>query len=342
MTASSGPDESNREPTPEERGLLTEMISGYQRSQMVLVASQLGLADLIAAGPKTLTELAEATQSNPDSLRRFLRTLIGYGLFRQEEDGRYRMTPLAEPLREDAPGSLRPMAMVAAIDTYRSWGELLHCVQTGQDGFAKAYGMPAADYRTQHPESNRYFNAWMSVGARRRIESFLDAYDFGDTGLVVDVGGGDGTLLLGILGRHPGLRGVLFDLPRAVGDFEQGSADASAVSRLRIEAGSFFDGLPGSGDYYILSLILHNWPDEDARRILERCRVAIKPDGRLLVLDQVVRDGAPPRSMSDLNMLVNCGALERTESEWRRLLASGGFEIASIGKAPDYIEAVPV
>ncbi len=331
----------SREPTPEERARLAEMISGYQRSQMVLVAAQLGLADLIAAGPKTLTELAEATQSYPDSLRRFLRTLIGYGLFRQEEDGRYRMTPLAQALREGAPGSLRPMAMVAASDTYRSWGELLYCVQTGRDGFAKAYGMPAADYRTEHPESSRYFNAWMSVGARRRIESFLDAYAFGETGLVVDVGGGDGTLLLGILGRHPGLRGVLFDLPRAVADFKTAAADAGAISRLRIEGGSFFDAVPVSGNYYILSLILHNWPDEDARRILARCRTAIKPDGLLLVLDQVVPDGTPPASMSDMNMLVNCGALERTESEWRALLASSGFEVTSIGTTPSYIEAIP-
>ena len=332
----------SNEPTPQDRARLAEMISGYQRSQMVLVAAQLGLSDLIADGPKTLAELAEATQSNPDSLRRFLRTLIGYGLFSQQEDGRYRMTPLAELLRDDAPGSLRPMAMVAALDTYRTWGELLYCVQSGHDGFAKAYGLPAADYRTQHPESNRYFNAWMSVGARRRIESFLDAYEFGETGLVVDVGGGDGTLLTGILARHPGLRGVLFDLPRAVADFDASAADQGAVSRLRIEGGSFFDAVPSGGDYYILSLILHNWPDGDARRILQRCRAAIKPDGRLLVLDQVVADGAPAASMSDMKMLVNCGALERTESEWRSLLLSGGFEVRSIGKAPDYIEASPV
>ena len=332
----------NEDASPEDRARMAEMISGYQRSQLVLVATQLGLADLIAAEPKTLEELADATRSNPESLRRFLRTLIGYGLFRQAEDGRYHMTPMAQPLREDAPGSLRPMAMVAAIDTYRSWGELLYCVQSGNDGFTKAYGQPAADYRTQHPESNRYFNAWMSVGARRRIQAFLDAYSFRDSGIVVDVGGGDGTLLLGILARNPGLRGVLFDLPRAVADFDVSTADPGAASRLRIEAGSFFDGVPAGGDYYVLSLILHNWPDADARRILGRCRAAIKPDGRLLVLDQVVPDGTPAASMSDLNMLVNCGALERNESEWRALLASAGFGVVSIGKSLNYLEAAPL
>jgi len=335
------PQAADGQPTAEQRARLAEMISGYQRSQMILVAARLGLADLIAAEPRSVEELAQATQSNPRSLGRFLRTLAGHDIFRRRDDARYDMTSLAQALRSDLPGSLHPMAMVAANDTYRSWGELYYSVTSGNDGFAKAHGMPVAEYRDKHPESNLYFNAWMAEGARRRVETFLDSYPFAAGGTVVDVGGGDGTLLLGVLRRHANLRGVLFDLPRAVADFKPPLAEPGVVERLQIVGGSFFDEVPPGGDFYILSLILHNWPEQEAMAILERCRSAIKRDGRLIVLDQIVPDGVPPASMSDLNMLVNCGALERTEGEWRALLAHSGFRVVRIAQTPSYLEAQP-
>jgi hypothetical protein len=325
--------------TSSEWARLSDLISGYQRSQLVLTAARLGLADLLANGPLGVEELASKTGSHAPSLARLLRALAGYGIFGQLPDGRFELNATGRLLRDGVSNSLRPMALVAANDTYRLWAELFNCIRSGKDGFAIAYGITGPEYRDANPEANKNFNAWMAQNMRRRAGSLLQNYAFPSNGVIIDVGGGDGSLVASILGRYPGLRGVVFDLPRVV----QG-VDPAALGldgRLSVEAGSFFEHIPAAADVYILSLILHNWPDEAAIEILQRIRRTTRQDAKLIVLDQVLSE-TPQPSMSDLNMLVNCGALERSEPQWRDLLQAGGFAISRILTTPSLLEAVPV
>ena len=318
---------------------LSELISGYQRSQLVLTAAKLGLADLMADGPSSVEELAAATQSHAPSLARLLRALAGYGIFQQLNDGRFELNVTGTLLREGVPNSLRPMALVAANDTYRLWAELCNCIRSGKDGFAIAYGITGPEYRDSNPEANQNFNAWMAESMRRRAGALLQNYVFPNSGVVIDVGGGDGSLVASILRRYPGLRGVVFDLPRVVKEVDPGALGLDG--RLSVEAGSFFERIPPGGDVYILSLILHNWPDEAAVEILQNIRRTMRSNGKLIVLDQVLSE-TPQPSMSDLNMMVNCGALERSEPQWRALLQAGGFSISRILTTPSLLEGVPV
>jgi len=320
---------------------------GYQRTQLLYVAARLGIADLLADGPKPVDELASATGTHAPSLARFLRALAGLGVFAAREDGQYELTDLAQPLRSGVPGSQRALVLAHGEDLYPVWGALLYSVQTGAPAFDHVYGMPNWEYRRLHPEVNARFNAYMSDLSSSRAAVVARRYPFRDTGVVVDVGGGDGTLLTAILTRHPGLRGVLFDQPHVVAEAGTRLAAGGVVDRVEVVGGDFFAGVPAGGDYYILSAVLHDWGDERTAAILAQCRRAMGPEAKLLLVEQVLPPGNVPSTtkLYDILMLVtNAGGRERTEEEWRALLRAGGFDLTDrLPATPIYevITAVP-
>jgi hypothetical protein len=311
---------------------MTEMLTGYWKAQAVSVAAELGLADLLRDEPRTPTQLAEATGTHAPALHRLLRALASLGVFTEDEQGRFALTPLAETLRGDVPGSLRAVAVMMGAEHFRCWGELLYSVQTGRTAFEKLYGEPIFSYLAARPQAARTFDAAMVGIHGRETAAMLDAYDFSGLGTLVDVGGGNGSLLSATLHRHPQLRGVLYDRPDVVERALPALKAAGLEERCRAVGGNFFESVPAGGDAYLLRHIIHDWYDEQALTILRNCRRVMPPHGKLLLVEAVIPPGNGPfwSKFLDLNMLVIPGGMERTEGEYRELLAGAGFRLTRV------------
>jgi ubiquinone/menaquinone biosynthesis C-methylase UbiE len=322
------------------------MLTGYWIAQSLHVAAQLGIADLLKGGPQTVAHLAEATGTHPRSLYRLLRALASESVFAEDEQGRFVLTPLGECLRSDVPNSQRSMAIMNGEEHYRCWGELLYSVQTGQTAFEKLFGQPIFQYLAAHPRQARIFDEGMVGVHGAETKAMLDAYDFRGVGTLVDVGGGNGSLLLTTLQRHPSLRGMLYDRPDVIERARANVKAAGVENRCTLTGGDFFETVPAGGDAYLMRHIIHDWNDEQCRTILRNCRKVVPPSGKLLLIESVIPLGNEPcfAKFLDLTMLVIPGGMERTEAEYRELLASAGFHLARIvptASVVDVIECVP-
>jgi hypothetical protein len=326
--------------------VMMDLLTGYWRAQAVNVAAELGLADLLRDGPRTPAQLAEATGTHAHALYRLLRALASLGVFAEDEQGRFALTPLAETLRGDVPGSLRAVAVMMGGEHYRSWAELLYCVQTGQTAFEKLYGEGVFAYLAAHPQAARTFDAAMVGIHGRETAAMLDAYDFAGLGTLVDVGGGNGSLLTAALHRHPKLRGILYDRPDVVERARPALKAAGLEERCQAVGGNFFEAVPAGGDAYLMRHIIHDWYDDQCLTLLRNCRKAMTPDGKLLLIEAVIPPSNGPFSSKflDLNMLVIPGGMERSEREYRELLAAAGFRLARVvptATEVSVIEGVP-
>src|SRR3954447_817485 len=295
------------------------LINGYQVSQAIHVAATLGIADELADGPRTVGDLAAVTATHAGSLHRLLRALAAVEVVREEHDGTFALTDLGEALR----GPAQPWAAyIGRPPHWTAWGQLLHSVRTGENAFRAIHGVDVWEYRAEHPEEAAIFDAAMTGFSRRVNAGVAAAHDFGRYGVIVDVGGGRGALLAGILAHHPGVRGVLFDQPAVVA-----RADADA---FEIVGGSFFESVPERGDAYVLKSVLHDWEDEPAIEILRTCRRAARACTALIVIERRLAD--PSAKLSDLNMLVGPGGRERAPEDYAALLAAAGYEF--VGETP--------
>lgn len=314
------------------RESLSSMIVAYWTSQMVYVAAKLGLADQLVDGAKGVEELAKASGTHAPSMYRLLRGLASLGVFREEGDRRFALTPSAEELRRDAPESLWAMAIMMGEEHYRAWGDLLGSVQTGEPAFDRLFGQPVFEYLAERPEQAAVFDAAMTGIHGRETKSVLDAYDFSDLRVLADVGGGNGTTLIQILNRYPTLKGLLFDLPNVV-ERAKGAIETAGLSgRCQMAGGSFFAEVPSGADAYFMRHIIHDWDDEKAATILRNVRRATASGSKLLVVETVIEPGNEPSfaKLLDLTMLVIPGGQERTEDQYRRLFEASGFRLAGI------------
>lgn len=311
------------------------LIAGYWVSQLVFVAAKLGIADLLARKPLTAEAVAERVGANPPFLRRVLRALASVGVFAEDAKGRFRLTPLAQTLRSDRPGSLRDFALMAVADyNWQAWGALDHGVTTGGTPFNHVHGMPAFEYLHQHPEDERIFAASMASISASENDAIARAYPFGRLKQLVDVGGAHGHLLTSILRRHRKLRGVLYDQPQVVAAAARSGFISAPDVRQRCETagGDFFDSVPAGADGYIMKYIIHDWDDEKSLRILRSCGAAMPPGGRLLVVEHVIPSGNAANfgKLLDINMMVIPGGQERTRSEFRELFARAGLRLQRV------------
>ncbi len=312
---------------------LRRMIVGYRLSQALHVAAKLGIADLLADGPRHAEELAGVTGSHPSSLYRVLRLLASEGVFEELEEGRFTLTPLAEPLRSDAPDSLRARAVFDGEEwNWHPWGNLLHSTKTGGSAFDCTYGVAVFDYLKETPEAATSFDSLMAAQTRPWALSVTDAYDFADIDTLVDIGGGYGALLAAILTAHPHLNGVLVDLPHVVAGARPKLEAAGLAGRCETVAGDFFQSVPDGGDAYMLKHVLHDWDDDRCVSILDKCRRAISNEGRLLVVEILITTGNEPDygKYLDLNMLVLTKGRERTEEQYRTLFEAAGFTLSRV------------
>ena len=319
------------------RARLREMAAAYRASQLVFLTARLRLADHLASGPRSPEELADATGTQRDPLRRVLRGMASLGLLEEAPDGRFNLTALSEPLRSDHPASLRQdVLFTAARENTLAWASLEQTLFTGVSGFEHAFGMPRFEYLQAHPEWAAIFQSQMSLQMVQVARAVVAAYDFAGLGTVADVGGGHGTLLAAILDAYPGLNGILFDLPEVVAGAEEPLRLAGVLSRCRMVGGDFFQSVPDDADLYLLSWIVHDWPDEQAARILATCATHLRPGTRLLLIEglqpQRAEDTAATREalLSDLHMLAVLTGRNRTRSEFEALLQAAGFRLERV------------
>jgi len=324
---------------PEAR--LWQLARGFMTTQALHVATALGVADELAKGPMPIDELARRTGADSDALYRFLRALASEGVFAEEEPRAFRNTSESDLLRRGADGAWREFTLLFGTICYQAFGEAPHAARTGDETFSRVFDVDFWSRLAQNPAERDIFDRAMQGGAEGRVGRLAEL-PWRDGETVVDVGGGNGTLLIELLHRHSGLNGVVFDLPEVAREAETHVADSGLGQRLRVVAGSMFDSVPTGGDAYVLAVVLHDWDDAGATKILQRIREAVPDHARLVVLDAVLEPGNEPsdgRKWLDLLMLVLNRGRERTAEEWHSLLGGAGFRVEQFGE--NLIEAVP-
>jgi SAM-dependent methyltransferase len=320
-------------------------------AQAVHVAARLGIADVVADGATDTEELAKRLDVKPEPLYRLMRALSGEGIFREEASRTFVMTPAAECLRTDGEDSVKDLVMFYGFEVYRSYGRLLDTVRTGERGFDAEFGATLWEYLKQLPPADNTFRRGMGAPNWHEQLPLPRTYDFGGIKRLVDVGGGEGTMLAATLHEHPEMQGVLVEIAAGIDRSMRHFEEAGVEDRVTLVEGSGFDELP-AGDGYLLSCVLHAMDDAASLKVLGRIRDAIEPDGRLVILERVV----PPANENnlakilDLSMMVMDGGKERTEAEWHELLAAAGFKLTQLVDLPYFmggyelvaIEAKPV
>lgn len=326
---------------------LIQMASSSWIAAVVYAAAKMGLADHLAAGPRSAAELAGTTGTHAPTLHRFMRTLAGLGVLTERDAQRFALTPLGEALKTGAPGAARATLLTFCGPAFwHTWEEILYSLQTGKTAFEKVHGMPIFDYLAQHPEQASHFSEAMVGFHGAEPPAVAKAYDFSGIKTLVDVGGATGNMLAAILGAHAAPRGVLFDRPHVVRDARALLEARGVADRVTIEQGNFFESVPAGGDAYILSHIIHDWNEEQCLTILGHCRKVMKPDGRLLIVETVLPAGDTPHQgkWQDMVMLVFPGGQERTEAEYASLLGKAGFRLKRVvptESVVSVVEAVP-
>ncbi|MGH9232731.1 MAG: methyltransferase [Acidimicrobiales bacterium] len=302
----------------------------------VRVAATLGVADHVARGIGTAGELASATGADAGALDRLLGHLVTVGVLRREAADRYALTDLGEALRDDHPAGVRA---VLDIDGALGRGDLslvhlLHSLRTGDPCFPALYGRGFWDDVAADPERTAGYDACMGADVSAWAPAVVAALDWGRFDHVVDVGGGDGTLLAALLRAHPNARGTVFDQPATAAAAGARLAAAGLADRTGAVGGSFFDPLPPGGDAYVLCAVLHDWDDEVAAAILSRCAEAAGR-GTVVVVEKTGAGGESPNTTMDLRVLAYFGGRERAVPDLRRLAERAGLGTRAVHQAGD-------
>jgi predicted O-methyltransferase YrrM len=328
---------------PSPQTVLAQMINGYWLTGSIHAAARLGIADQLAAGPQSVPALSKAVGAHGPSLLRLLRALAAVGIFAEGERGHFSQTPLSEALRTGVPGSMHGLATMTGILHLRAWPEIVHSVRTGETAFSKAFGKEIFAHVSADAEAGRAFDEAMAGYTAVTSNAVVAAYDFSSFETIVDVGGGNGALLSALLEKYPKARGVTFDLPSASERAREHLRTAGMADRCEVVAGDFFASVPAGGDAYTMKMIVHDWDDRKSIAILENVRKAIRPDGRVLLMEAVLEPGngvGAPGKLLDINMLVMTGGRERTAAEYGDLLRASGFELVRVVGANPQISVI--
>lgn len=328
---------------------LRHLCTGFWIAKAVAVAAELGIADHLKDGAKTAIELAQDVGAHSGALYRLLRSLAGVGVFAEDAQGRFTLTPLAALLLTDNPQSWRAAAILnGAPWIWQPWGDLLYSVKTGKPAFDHIFGMEFDAYLAEHQDAAEIFQAFMQVATADEALAVAPIYDFSEMTTIVDVGGGRGALLGAILQANTHLCGVLFEASHVIDSARLALEAQGVADRCQFVSGDFFETLPSGGDAYLLKWILVSWDDERAIAILHNCRRAMRANSKLLVVERIIPAGNEPfyGKLADLNLLVLYRGHHRTETEYRTLFAHAGFALSRIFPTDSptefsVIEAVP-
>ena len=326
-----------------------QIARGYQLSQALYVAAKLGVADELDAGPLGAEAIAEKVGARASQLRRVLRALVAAGVFCELEDGRFATNDAAAALRAGAPGGMRDVVVNFGEEMYRSFGELLHTVRTGETAFDSVYGAPLFEYYAANPETEASAAARMLARTLPAAREFAASDVLRGTRVVVDVGGGTGTLVAEVLRQRPETAGVLLERPGMLELAKRYLAEQGVADRCELVEGDFFSSVPAGGDVYVLKSVLHDWDDDRCVAILRSCRAAMDDTARLVIVELSLPERMTPSAqmlsaaLLDLIMLAYAGGRERTETEFVQLLSQAGLRLASttaLTAGPHLLEAV--
>lgn len=327
---------------------LMHMTVGFWISQAIYAAARLGIADHLQSGPKSVSQLAQTLKAQQDNLARLLRALVGIGLFQENPDGTYALTPMSHLLCTDHPDSMLPAILMLGDENYRAWNHLPEAILNGGVPFEKAYGLQAYEYYKQNPAEGKRFNDAMAALNRQDLVAIAEVYDFGVFNTLADIGGGNGALLTAILKRYPNLSGILFELPQVQDEAINFLQKEGLESRCRFLAGDFFQAVDLKADAYILAHIMHTFSDELCLKILQNIHRTMPENGKLLIVEEILTPGSDPATAKtkfmDLNMLVLTeGGREHTMEEFEALFRNAGFTLTNMkvtGSGTAIIEAV--
>jgi O-methyltransferase/methyltransferase family protein len=313
---------------------LLSIMTGYWRSQAIYAAVNVGLVDALDDQPRSPAQVARATGCDEVTIARFLRYLAGLRLVHQENDNLYVATGMAELLRDGSP--FRDLVLLYGDEFYQAWGQFSSAIRTGNSAFDQAFGMDHFTYFTQTQDSARRFDRAMAASTELIADQLGQVFDFSAATCIVDIGGGNGSLLKAVLVGVPAACGVVVDQDHVVAACTRELAGHSLADRITAVPGDFFHFLPASGDVYVLSRILHDWADEDCVRLLRVCRKAMSPPARLLVIERLLPEdgGVSLASSWDMHMLAITGGRERTCQEYQRLLSEAGLRLGSVRSLP--------
>lgn len=336
-----------QQPNPAEH--ILQLSTSYIASMCLNVAAKLGIADLLAKGPRHVSELAAASQTQEDRLYRMLRVLSSVGVFNEIAPRTFALTPAAETLRSDAQDSTLPMALwMADPFHYRIYAEMMYSVTTGEIAFDHLYGKPIFKYMPEDPAEAEVFNNAMTCLSNMMVPEVLEAYDFSGIERLMDVGCGHGALLRAILKRYPMMHGVLYDLEPVIEGARNAAATNGLAERCEHLSGDFFQSVPDGADAIMMKHIIHDWDDDKATLILRNCRQALqgKSNAKILLVESVLTPGNEPHfgKFIDLEMFMMVGGRERTEEEFRKLFSAAGFRLTRVipTNAPLWlVEGVP-
>jgi SAM-dependent methyltransferase len=313
---------------------LLQLVSGAFLSQAVYVAAKLGLADLLADGPRTAKDLAEKTETDERSLYRVLRALASVGAFTEETDKTFSNTPMTETLKSDHPRSARDLTIwMSEPEHWKVYGALMHSVKTGKPAWDHVHSEPVFPYLFKtNTELGDIFNRAMTSYSHQSIGPVIEAYDFSGAETIADIAGGFGHLLAAVLAANPKAKGVLFDMKEVLAGAPKMLDSYGVSDRVELVEGDFFSAIPVKADIYLLKHIIHDWYDDNNEKILRNIRESMPDDGKVLIIDAVVPEGNDPHfsKIIDLEMLMSPGGVERTEAEFDELLNKSGFKLNRI------------
>lgn len=317
---------------------LIQMAGGFNISQIIYVTAKIGLADLLKDEPKTLEELVVASGTSSSGLYRLLRALLALGILTQDANDKFNTTELGCYLRTNHPASVRAHILFLAGEVnWQSWGNFIHSVKTGESAFQHLFGMNLFEYTTYNPQFGEIFNNAMAGMTGNMVQELVTGYDFSPFKQVVDVGGGNGALLIALLKAYPSLHGTVFDLPGAANQAIHLLGEAGVNERCAVIDGDFFESVPAGGDVYLLKSIIHDWDDQRACEILKNCGQAMDKNARLLILEGLIPEKIEATAshlgqvIFDLRMLtMTPGGKERTETEFRQLFKNAGLNLVRV------------
>jgi hypothetical protein len=313
------------------RHRLLQLISGYFSSQAIACAAELRIADELKERPQSVSELAERIGCSQEHLRRLFVVLTSIGLLEQTGD-RFQLTSVGNYLRRDLDDSMWSVASFFGTEMYNAMRGLPHTVRTGEAGWTRIIGTPPWEYLRERPDRHQVFDEMMSALCRPEIQAILDAYDFSPHRTVVDVGGGNGSLLFAILEKHREIQGVLFDLPEVIDRAQSQAAKRPEGLRCRYDRGDFFRGFECDGEVYVLRHVVHDWDDHDAITILRNCSRGAPPGARFLIIEEPIEpdERASQAKFMDLALMNDFGGMERTVSQYEKLFGEAGLEVRTL------------
>ena len=318
--------------SPPADAIMMQLLFAPLMQQCITVATKLKIADHVASSPQTIEELAAKTKTDADALYRMMRVLSSIGIF-AKKDNKFELTALSALLRSDVPDSLYSFALLMGEDwIWRNWGELMYSIETGKTAHNKVHGMSSFDFFTSNTKVGTVFNNAMTDLSKGVVIPIVEAYDFSDAGKVADIAGGHGMLLAGVLKAAPKASGILFDLPSVIDGANRLLTEEGLSERVELAAGDFFQSIPKGADIYLMKHIIHDWDDNSSIKILKNIRSAMNDGAKVLIIEMVVPRGdePDPSKIMDILMLIMEGGKERTEEEYRILLAAANLKLTRV------------